>query len=344
MMRAGIFAGTLFILLVSALGAMAQVHPNQLPPLTADALFPRCTARQLTTVGFPDHKHAFLWPGWEVLKDADGRTYGPQSFCQHHQLIPRPDLVITPGTKRIGAFTLKHNPGYRDCDMLQFLELMDWAGHEVPALLGLPLPDSLEIINPDNLGSYGELTGYGIWRLYSLQGNRVIMEPWPILQGRTLDAHAAFMLVTDWVLRTAVGAALPPWLQQGLVEYCGEDGQHLVNYMAQFRSDGPVVMPPALVDALLTKEPDPEPMRDREVFRRACYNAFLMAWELVENRGGLEAMQECLQLMVAGEDFSSASQKVYGLNAEELAASLDPVILGEPGGKNPPLPVPHKQP
>ncbi len=324
--------------------AMVPVHPSQLPALTADAQFPRCTARQLATVGFPDHKHAQRWPDWQVLRDADGRTYGPGSLCERRQVVPRPDLIITPDTKRLGPFILQHNPGYGDCDMLQFLELLDWAGHEVPPLLGMGMPDSLVVINPDNLADYTDRTGYGIWRLYSLRGDTCITEPWPILMHRTLDAHAAFMMVTDWVLRAHVGAKLPPWLHQGLVEYCGEDGQHLVNYMAQFRGDGPVVMPPALVDALLTKGPDPDPQRDREVYRKACYSAFLMAWDLVENRGGLDAMRQCLDLVAGGSDFSDAAQKVYGLDADELAASLDPVQTGEPGGKNPPLPLPHRQP
>ncbi len=325
-------------------GVSAQTHPSELPPLTPDAVFPRCSSLELAKIGFPDHKHAQYWPDWTVMRDADGRTYGPGAFCQRHQMIPRPDLIISPDTKRYGPFTLRHNPGYSDCDMLQFLELLDWAWHDVPPLLGLDPPDSLEVITPDKLEDYTRQTGYGIWRLYALDGDRVIMEPWPLLQNRTLDAHAAFMVVTDWILEHRVGTALPSWLHQGLVEYCGEDGQHLVNYMAQFRVDGPVVMSPALVDALLGKGPDPDPARDREVYRKACYNAFLMVWELVENRGGLEAMRECLDLVSHGTDFSTAAEKVYGLNAAELAASLDPVKLGEPGGKNPPLPRPHLQP
>ena len=344
MSRVSMMVMVAVLLTVGAGSSAAQIHPSQLPPLTADAQFPRCTARQLATVGFPDHKHAQHWPGWEVMRDADGRTYGPESLCRYKRVIPRPDLIIRPGSKRLGPFTIEHNPGYSDCDMIQFLELLDWAGHEVPPLLGMEMPDSLLVINPDNLPAYTEQTGYGMWRLYDLKGDTCVTEPWPILQGRTLDAHAAFMMVTDWILDAHVGGALPPWLHQGLVEYCGEDGQHLVNYMAQFRSDGPVVMPPALIDALLSRGPDPDPQRDREVYRKACYSAFLMVWELVENRGGLEAMQQCLDLVARGTDFSRAAQKVYGLNADELATSLDPVQLGEPGGKNPPLPVPHKQP
>ncbi len=335
---------TMAVVLLGASGGLAQIHPSQLPPLTPDGPFPRCSPRQLATAGFPDHKHAQYWSGWQVLHDAQGVEYGPGTWCEGKQLKPRPDLIVEPAVKRAGPFAIYHNPGYGVCDMVQFLELLDWAGHEVPPLLGLELPDSLAVLNPDNLPRYTEMTGYGMWRLYKLEGDRVIMEPWPILQSRTLDAHAAFMLVTDWILQDRFGDALPPWFRQGLVEYCGEDGQHLVNYMAQFRTDGPVTMPPALVDALLTRGPDADPQKDREVYRKACYSAFLMVWELAENRGGLQAVRECLDLMTGGDDFSTAAVAVYGLDAEELAASLDATVMGEPGGKNPPLPVPHLQP
>lgn len=332
------------LLILGAGSAPAQLHPSVLPPLTPDAHFPRCSAMELVEIGFPDHKHAFTWYGWEVLKDEQGRPYGPGAFCRHKELIPRPDLHIEPDRKVFGQFVLEHNVAYSDCDMLYFMELVDWAWHEVPALIGLSSSDTLTMVNPDNNEAYGRLTGYGIWRLYLLEDDRAIMQPWPVLQGRTLDGHAAFMLVTDWLLRENLGDALPPWLHQGLVEYCGEHGQHLVNYMAQFRKEGSVLMSPPLVDALLSRGPDPDPQTDREVYRKACYSAFLMVWELVENRGGLQAMREYLDQVSTGRTPDDAAVDVYGLDMAELAASLDPVRLGEPGGKNPPLPVPHKQP
>ena len=154
MSRVSMMVMVAVLLTVGAGSSAAQIHPSQLPPLTADAQFPRCTARQLATVGFPDHKHAQHWPGWEVMRDADGRTYGPESLCRYKRVIPRPDLIIRPGSKRLGPFTIEHNPGYSDCDMIQFLELLDWAGHEVPPLLGMEMPDSLLVINPDNLPAY----------------------------------------------------------------------------------------------------------------------------------------------------------------------------------------------
>ena len=82
----------------------------------------------------------------------------------------------------------------------------------------------MKILNPDNVDEYKKMTGQGVWRFYTLDGNECIMQPWPTLMARTLDAHAAFMLVTDWILRDSLPTDLPPWLHQGLVEYLSEDG------------------------------------------------------------------------------------------------------------------------
>ncbi len=121
-------------------------------------------------------------------------------------------------------------------------------------------------------------------------------------------------------------------MHQGLVEYIGEDGVHLVNYMAQFRSQGDVLFSPPLTDAILAAGVDSDKYRDREMFRRACYSAFLMVHQLVEHEGGLEAMREFLALAAAGTDLDEASQKVWDRDMAALAASLDPVIVGEPTG------------
>ena len=45
----------------------------------------------------------------------------------------------------------------------------------------------MEILNPDNVDEYKEMTGQGIWRFYTLDGNECIMQPWPTLMARTLD-------------------------------------------------------------------------------------------------------------------------------------------------------------
>lgn len=324
--------------------ADGQAHPSTLPPLVPDAVFPRCSPQQLLEIGFPDHKHAFTWKGWVVLQDSCGRTYGPDAFCRGLEVIPRPGLVVEPGRKAWGRFVLEHNTVYQDCEMLQFLELLDWAGHDVPALLGLDAPDTLRVVSPDNNDDYTAQTGNGIWRFYDLHGDRCVMEPWPVLQGRTLDGHAAFMLMTDRILCEAVPQPLPPWLHQGLVEYVGEHGLHLVNYMAQFRKDGPVCLAPAVTDSLLGRGPDPDAGRDREWYRKACYSAFLMVWELVENRGGLQPLRQWLALAAAGTALDDATRQVYGMDLAELAAALDPTLRAEPTGPDPQTRYPHRQP
>jgi len=309
-------------------------HPSLLPPLAKDSVFPRCSNEELQSAGFPDHMHLWNYSTWQTPVDETGLPYGPGAFCDRKTLIPRDDVGITDIEKQFGPFRMEHNPGYSACDMLANMELLDYAWHSVPDLLGLTTSDELFIFNPDNTEQYLELTGQGIWRLYYLTETECIIQPYAVLQARTLDGHAAFMLVTDWLLQKNLGQALPKWMHQGLVEYIGEDGVHLVNYMLQFRSQGDVLFSPPLTEAILSAGVDNDKNRDREMFRRACYSSFLMVHQLVEHEGGLEAMREFLALAVSGTDLDEASRKVWNRDMSELATSLDPVKIGEPIGSS----------
>lgn len=340
-------APTFLVFLLAVLaagGAKAQIHCSELPPITIDGEYPRCSSRELAVAGFPDHKHGYLWYNWEILTDEEGLTYGPGALCDKKELLPREGLIIQPDRKFYRQFELRHNPGYGDCDMVSFLELMDWANHEVSHLLGLSVTDTLTILNPDNAPQYKELTGHGVWRLYQLNGDKCIVQPIGVLMARTLVAHGAFMLATDWILNNAIPSDLPRWLHQGIVEYMGEDGSHLLNYMAEFRAKGPVLFSPPLIDALLDEGVDPSLDQDREMFRRASYSAFLMVWQLVEHEGGLTALRQFLDLAADGMDLDQACTRVYGMDLGGLAAYIDPVKLGEPLPKDMERPTPHAQP
>ncbi len=314
----------------AAAPAAAQIHTSELPRLTPETTFPRATARELNVAGFPDHMHEYHWVGWQTPVAPDGMAYGPGSLCENKAVLEVEGLVVETDEKRKGPFTLRHHPDYAACDMLPCLELLDWAGHTVPALLGLPLPGSLKVFNPDNVPHYTELTGQGTWRLYALEGDACTLQPFPVLESRTLAGHAAFMLVTDWLLSENIDQDLPPWLHQGIVEYIGEDGVHLVNYMVQFREEKAVLLSPPLIDALLSAGVDPDPDKDREMFRRACYSSFLMVWQLVENEGGLAALRQLLALAADGVSLDQAATEVYGMSLADLTVLLDPVRNGEP--------------
>ncbi len=329
---------TLLILCLFTLhspGAFADpVHPSQLPPLAIDATYPRCSEADLASAGYPDHMHTHWWPDWQVMTDGDGVTYGPGAFCQRTILLDHDGLSTEPGRNSHGRFITLQNEGYKPCDLMLLLEYLDWADHLLPDMLGLESEDTLTVISPDNIPSYTELTGQGVWRLYKLDGNTCIIEPFGTLQSRTLDAHAVFMLMTDWLLRENLPVDLPTWLHAGLVEYFGENGAHLNNYMKEFRKNGDLLFSPTLTSLILSQPPDPDLSRDREMFRRASYSAFLMVWELVENRGGMKTMREFLVLVAEGVEMDRAARKVYGMGMEELAISLDPIVLGEPIGQH----------
>ncbi len=321
------------VVLVPLLGDAApvtQIHPSQFPELNIETSFPRCSSEELIASGFPDHLHAHWWNNWEVMVDEAGQTYGPGAFCKNKVLIPREGLVVEPGRNSYGRFITRQHEAYKTCDMLPLLEDLDWAERVLSEAMGLEPTDTLTVISPDNIPQYRELTGQQVWRLYQLDGDVCTIEPFGTLMARTLEAHAVFMLMTDWLLRENLPEVLPIWLHAGLVEYLGEDGPHLISYMRQFRSREPFFLPLETVSSILSQPPAEDPEKDREMFRRASYNVFLMVWELVENRGGLQAMREFLVLAHEGVDLDKASQKVYGLKMAELARSLDPAVHGEP--------------
>ena len=245
---------------------------------------------------------------------------------------------------RLGRYEIRYNPAYETCDMLFFLELFELADRDVPALLGLATDDTLRVLNPDTIEDYRARTGFDVWRLYSLRGDECVIEPLPILNARTLDGHAIYSLVTEWLLSESISETLPPWLRRGLAEYIAENGVHLVNYMVQFRPSGPVLFSPPLTDAILAAGPDLDKNRDREMYRRASYSAFLMVWELVENQGGLQALQDFLAHAAGGSSLDEASRLVYGMDLQDLAGMLDPTQLGEPIGKAVQSRSPHSPP
>lgn len=340
--RAGLAALALAALLAGP--ASAQVHASQLPPLTPEGPYPRASEPVIGRVGFPDHLHAYSWGGWTPETGPDGQPVGPGTLCRERQPVPQPGLVIEPDVKRFGPWILHHHPGYADCDMLPCVELLEWARARMQTLLGFAPHDTLDIVNPNTTPHYKELSGQGVWRLYKLDGNQAVIEPFAVLLARQLDGHGTFMLATDWILRQNLRQPLPPWLHQGLVEYLGEDGIHLADFMAEFRAQGPVAMGPAQVDSILTAGLDPDPARDREYFRKACYNAFLMVWQLVEYEGGMAALRDFLGQAAAGIPLDQAARSVYGFDLAGLTASLDPLVLGEPAGGFVFNAAPHRQP
>ncbi|MCP4571162.1 MAG: hypothetical protein GY838_02305 [bacterium] len=328
---AALLCCALFILF--ALPAVAQFHPADLPPLTPDTVFPRCNARQLELAGFPDHMHAHTWSDWQAPVDADGEPYGPGAYCDRGGFISARDVRMTDEAKSRGNLVLVHHAGYGPCDMLPFLGLADMAHRELTALLGFDAPDTLIMVNTDNVPHFREVTGLDIWHFYQREGSRALLQPIGTLQARTLDGHAAYQVVAEWLLDQGLPVDLPLWLRQGLVEYLSEDGVHLVNYMAEFRKEGPVLMTPEEASEILGAGVNPDRGQDRYLHRRACYTSFLCAWELVENQGGLTALRAFLQAVRDGADPDAAALAEWGEDLAGLARMVDPVQLGEPLGE-----------
>jgi len=320
------------------------VHSHLLADLTPDGPFPRFTPGLLRASGYPDHMHAFAWSGWEPPVDKDGLSYGPGSLCCNMAVVPRDGLTVEPGSIRYRSIELTFDPAVEVCAIMPFVEMCDLGRIRCRDLLGLEAGGTLRIENPDDLAAYQAATGYGPWRHYRLRGDDCLVQDISTLMARTLFGHAAVSLVTSWTLQSSVPGDLPPWLTHGLAAYLADEGVHLANYMVQFRAAGPVLLPPAETNAILAGTPDPDLAADRRLFRQATYSAFLMVWELVENRGGLADVRRLLADVSHGESLAAACRKVYDTGLEDLVAQLDPTGRDEPIGDAVQSRAPHGPP
>ena len=189
------------------------------------------------------------------------------------------------------------------------------------------------MFNPDDLDAYRALTGYAFHRLYRYDPDEIVSESAHILFARGLVAHAAHHMVATWLLDDLAGAAeLPAWLTHGLASYLAEDGTHYLNYLAMYRPTMAVILDPRTAEAILVGPPDPDPETDKVQYRTAGYAAFLMVWELVENRGGLAPVRALFARVGEGEDPDAVCRELYGVDLAALAVELDPTLRPEPVG------------
>jgi len=308
-------------------------HPFLLPTLSEAEFFPRFSPEQLAWNGYPDHQHAYFWPGWTVPVDEDGVEYGFGSLCSGIVSRDRSDLEVEPGRLVLRSFEMESDAEAAPCYVAPFLGLCEMAERDVQAVLGFSPIGRLRILSPDDFSSYSALTGQGAWRMFRLSGDEAVVQPVGILARRTLIGHVAWDLVARWTITSHTGDALPAWLADGTSSWLSELGVHFCNYMAMVRDTGePILLSPEQIESDLIAPVLDDPGADMIQWRRARYNAFLMVWRLVEHHGGPDRLGDLLQAVAAGEDVDKASRRIYGLDLGDLARALDPRVHGEPVG------------
>jgi hypothetical protein len=330
----GVLVAAVLVAAASGAPVAQELHPAELAPLTPESDFPRFTPEELAAAGYPDHLHVWSYPGFEPFTDAEGETYGPFSLSRGTKVIPREGLETAPGHIRYRGIHLIHNPEFQPFQVMPMVEQLDWARRHVAWLIGHDRDDTLTVVNPDDLEEYRERTGYAFHRLYRYDPQEIVIEAAFVLFARGLVSHAAHHLVATWLLDDLAGeTTLPAWLDRGLASYLAEDGTHFLNYLAMYRPNRSVIMDPRRAEEVLAGPPDPDDETDKVQFRMAGYAAFLMAWELVEHRGGLDRVLELYRRAGEGEDPDEVSRDLYDADLTELAVQLDPTLRPEPVGE-----------
>ena len=321
------------ILLAASLAISGPTHPYQLAPLTVTSEFPRFTPEELAAAGFPDHLHAFFYPGYEAPVDENGETYGLRSLSRGTMLLPREGLVTEPGNIRYRGVHLSYNPEYVPAQVMPMVEILDLARRRVSVLLKHDRADTLHVVDTNDLDDYRQRTGNAFHRVYRYADDAIVIEPAHILFKRGLVGHAAYHMVAVWLLDDLAGdTVLPTWLVEGLASYLAEEGTHFLNFVAMYRRDHAVILDPQRTETILAGAPDPDDELDKRQFRTAGYAAFLMTWELVENRGGFEPVRELFVRSGRGEDPDAVCRDLYGVDLAGLAVQLDPTLRPEPVG------------
>ena len=311
----------ILLLLLLALPLFAVDHPSEMIDLTDATDFPRFTKDELEQTGFPDHLHKFYWPGY------DGEL-GPGMFCKGQILQAVEGLEIQSDKISFGVTSIEFDPFFQPCQVLPALEFSQYALDRCEKVLGLKPESNIHFIKPDNPNHYTELTGYGVWRKFKLQGDTCT----PILSSSVMISHTVVDMITQWLLQSY--GQLPDWFTNGVGAYVADMGPHFISYVAQFRPEGSILRDPMSVDQVLYHDPIVDLETDRKVFRIARYNAFLMVWNLVEYNGGLDSLKQLLAETKSGTDFKSACEKVYQMPMTSLMNRINPVITGEPIGTN----------
>ncbi|MDY0109610.1 MAG: hypothetical protein RBT60_06700 [Candidatus Krumholzibacteria bacterium] len=343
-MRSAVLA-ILSLTVAAALAADLPDHPARLAPLTPASTFPRFTAEQLQAAGYPDHKHVHTYPDFTPFVDAEGQPYGPQSLLRRFTSLPREVLVVDEGEIRYRNIHMAFPAELQVANMIAMIEALDWAHHELTALMAHDCDDTLRVVSAFDLYDYRRRTGQAFHRLYRSLGDVVVIQPAQILLARGLSVHAAFHLTARRLIADlARGAELPAWLGEGLASYLAEDGPHFHAQLAMYRASRPIVLAPAETEAILAAPVHEDDETDKVRYRTAGYSAFLMAWELVENRGGLGKVRELLARSGAGEQPDVVCRDLYGSDLAQLTAALNPTLRPEPVGADVPVKIPQQPP
>ena len=229
---------------------------------------------------------------------------------------------------------LRHNPATRPATCCPSWNCWTWAAPVPANLLGLTAQRHPDGHQPGQHCQLPRDHRAGLWRLYALRDDSCVIEPFGTLQARTLDGHAAFMLVTDWLLRENLPAGPAALAAPGAGRVPVARTACTWSTTWPSSAAGPGAVRPPLIDAILAagvrSRPRPRP--------RDVPPGLLQRLPDGLGTGGRTraAWRPCARFLDwsrGGADLDEAAAQVYGVDLNGLARSARSGQLGEPIGR-----------
>lgn len=174
---------------------------------------------------------------------------------------------------------------------------------------------ALTIICTQTMEAYTEFTGRQWWHYSSIEDDRIVYQPVPVLAARGILDIALPRELYEWAIGRVTKGKLPRWMAEGTASFLAAEDAILEANLSEF-PDEPVKMSPAEVEAALQTDVA------KKTSRFAYYNSVMMVKRL-EQEFGQDALMAMLASLADGASLDDAAQSAFQLSYAELVARAD---------------------
>jgi hypothetical protein len=191
--------------------------------------------------------------------------------------------------------------------------VLDWAmkcRRQAERLFGRVPQQKLTIVCTQTMEAYTDFTGREWWHYASIEDDRIIYQPVPVLVARGLLDIALPREYFEWAIERIAGDEAPRWLVEGMASRLANEETVLEDNLGEF-PDEAVKMELGAIEAALDADDD------KKRARIAYYNAYMMVKRLDQefSRGALAAM---ITAIGDGSSLESAARSAFELPYDEL--------------------------